>query len=92
MYTLTPKIEPAYIRHCANSSKTESEISPVGGTMNPAVASATPAISIAMAEYIWISVRVSLVISIRDLNYGGKGSEWGEIYKRHEFWQNCLLV
>ena len=40
---LTPKMDPAYIRHCAKNSSTESDISPVGGTMNPAVARATPA-------------------------------------------------
>ncbi|UKK63285.1 hypothetical protein L6468_05870 [Prevotella communis] len=50
MYMLTPNIEPAYTRHCAKNKSTESDISPVGGTMKPAVASPTPAISIAMAE------------------------------------------
>ena len=33
-------MEPAYIRHCAKNRSTESEITPVGGTINPAVASA----------------------------------------------------
>lgn len=50
MYILTPKIEPAYIRHWAKNKSTESEIMPVGATMKPAVARATPAISMAIAE------------------------------------------
>ena len=50
MMKVLPKIEPAYIKHWAKSSRTESDISPVGGTIKPAVAKATPAKSMAIAE------------------------------------------
>lgn len=71
------------MRHWLKNHNTESEISPVGGIMNPATASATPTVSIAMADHTWKFVRASFVIGVvRFGGYGGCGfiRLWGFLF------------
>ena len=48
--TSIPIAEPAKMNACAVNIRTEGEISPVGGTMNPATAMPVPAASMATAH------------------------------------------
>lgn len=56
----TPKMEAVRSRNCAMRYRTESWISPGGGTMKPAMPKSTAATKEAMAMMVWSLVRVRI--------------------------------